>query len=409
MIDIIADARSWRRSVLGLLLVLSCACSDSPLPRRDAGPRDRGSGARDGAADGALAANIGAICRGAADCLPGSPICLTFDEGRGLGVCTRRCTPDDPATVDPLNEDDCRPAAEFACAKLLVDSAFCLRKCTPSLKQDACPPEQACHPATDVWLETRHRALCWRPRCRTDRDCPVRTATLCARDGQCASHGAAAFCARDGRCALPGRCAATGLCAPHAHGKDGARVGDPCNSDLDCSASGACLNDELDDASFPAGPGAQDRRFPRGYCTVPFCAFSESLPEYECPSDAVCHQGFPGGHCFKRCELADPASCRGQAADRGGDYECYRWTDFTTPDGRDLASAPICGAAALVSCARLPVGAGCDQLGAPGNPTRMACRDVSSGAVLADPRSAAGRCLDETASGSYSTPPRDGG
>lgn len=392
---------SARGRAAAALLLAGLACSDPAAPRRDAGARDRGPAARDGGSDAALAANIGTICRGVGDCLPGSPICLTFDDARGLGVCTRRCTADDPATVDPLNEDDCRPAAEVACAALTAGDAFCLRKCTPSLKQESCPPEQVCHPATDIWLLTRHRALCWRPRCRTDGDCPVRTPTICARDAQCAAVGAGAFCAAEGRCALPGRCGATGLCAPHAHGRSTAQVGDPCTSDLDCSAQGECLSDGLEDASSSAASGADGGRFPRGYCTVPFCAFADTLPEYDCPSGSTCHNGFAGGRCLKRCELADPGSCRGQPADRGGDYECYSWQNFATGDGRDLASAPVCGPAALVGCATLPNAAGCDQLAGPGNPTRMSCRDSSSGATLTDPRSAAGRCLDDTSSGPY--------
>lgn len=392
-------SRRGRASVA--LLLAGLACSDSASPRRDAGLRDRGAAPRDSGADGTLAANIGAICRGVADCLPGSPVCLTFDEARGLGVCTRPCTPDNPATVDPLNEDDCRPAAEVACATLTTSGAFCLRKCTPSLTHETCPPEQVCHPATDLWLATRHRALCWQPRCRTDRDCPVRTTTVCARDAQCAGLGASAFCAAEGRCALPGRCAATGLCAPHQHGREAARVGDPCVSDLDCPANGRCLADALAAADGPATQVTGAERFPNGYCTVMFCAFSESLPEYGCPSDATCHHGFAGGRCLRRCDPGDPASCRGHEADRGGDYECYGWNNFVTGDGRDLADAPVCGAAALVGCATLPSGAGCEQLGAAGNPTHMACRRSSSGAVLSEVRSAVGRCLDDTASGAY--------
>ena len=104
--------------------------------------------------------------------------------------------------------------------------------------------------------------------------------------------------------------------------------------------------------------------------------------------------------CFKTCTLSDAKSCRGQAKDKGGDYECYAWDNLQIHGG-PVASKPICMSAASNSCTSLGTGLQCSALGIKGtNSTNMQCRDRTTGKVLAA-HTASGVCLDNTASGTF--------
>lgn len=352
--------------------------------------------------------NMGEGCTGASDCKKGSDLCVIYDSDNNRGICSRKCTPDD-STTPLIDEDNCPD--DFFCAAFKFSNKtvhYCLKKCDPSLKKNDCPKssKQACHPLS-TRFSSLDQAVCWYAACTTAKDCPVLGSKTCSTDKDCSSLGTGAFCYTDttpSRCALPGKCSAGGICAPHTHGKSTAKVGDPCTSDLDCPNNGRCLPE---DNSGSSGIGVSYRN---GYCSVPYCSFSKQLPEYACPSGSTCHNLFFGGLCHKTCDLAKKGTCRGNAQDRGGDYECYDWSQLTIGNTK-VSAKPVCQNAPTQECDSFGSSAtlSCASLSPQGNKTNMSCRDRYTGAKKSNPKDPKGICLDDTASGPFGTAPADSG
>jgi hypothetical protein len=374
----------------------------------DAGTSDGGQ--RDAVVDvrpdSSLATNIGTRCSGTAACLAGSPFCLTLDQVTAEGICTRPCTPDSPATP-AFNEDNCPLGAICAVTTL---GSFCLKTCTPSLEENTCGAESglACNPNSVLLIPTGRRTVCLSSACESDLDCPVLTADACSGDASCeATYGEDAYCHTAELnddvlqvCALPGKCTPGGICGPHGRGKEGARVGDPCQSDLDCTDNGFCWIEREEDG-FTVRPN--------GYCSIANCAFADTLPEFDCSSAeaATCALLDPRGLCYRTCDPGDAESCRRDISslDKGGDYECYSYEQLELRDGRPIATAPVCESAQ--SCVALGSQVSCSDLAPSGNAQNMSCRDRRTGEAKGSEDDEDGVCLDDTASGEFEQP--DGG
>jgi hypothetical protein len=136
-----------------------------------------------------------------------------------------------------------------------------------------------------------------------------------------------------------------------------------------------------------------------GACVVEGCTFAKTLPARACPAGSTCQHLYPGGRCFKTCNLQNAADCRGNPLDQHGDYECYAWNNLAY-GSLPVADQPTCEPADPYSCDFLGAAQlDCSVLGLMnGNPTQMACRNRASGAEL-PPHSPNGVCLDTTSSG----------
>jgi len=135
-----------------------------------------------------------------------------------------------------------------------------------------------------------------------------------------------------------------------------------------------------------------------GYCTVEGCTFSATLTSAACDLGSTCNKLYAGGLCQKKCTLKAATDCRGLTGDYLGDYECRAWNRHHY-QGVTLAATPVCDFGPTVPCDWVKgFGQDCGQLADQGNPTNMSCRDLK-GNTLVDKYSAAGLCLDNTASG----------
>ena len=349
--------------------------------------------------------NMGEGCTKVADCTGKPATCLTISKTKKTSVCSATCTPDDSKT--PLvNEDSC--PKNFTCARILMSDQtyknFCLKECVPSETKNPCPKSSntSCRPYSSRMVLPGN-AVCFYAHCTVDKDCPVRGDKDCTGDGDCASVGTGAFCYSK-KCALPGKClTAAGICGKHTVGKAAAKVGDPCKSDLDCNGLGYCM---LETSTYTGAIGVAYRN---GYCAQKDCMFSKSMPSFACPTGSHCNQRYYGGFCFKACKQSDAKGCRGYAKDKGGDYECYDWSGWTTA-GVKIAAGPTCQTAAPRTCDTINSTAGCKSLCTDSkNPTKMECRDRYTGVILTDKASKKGVCLDTTTSGTYDKPKADAG
>jgi hypothetical protein len=351
-----------------------------------------------------LETNFGEGCTGSSDCKPGSPVCLTISRSLGTSTCSKYCTVDDRST--PLvNEDDCPTG--LICAQLSMSSGgtknFCLKLCTPSSTKNPCPASSktTCSPYSSRYGGI-NQAVCFYAACTTDKDCPVWGDTTCTANLECSKYGSNAYC-NDGNCAVPGKCDTTsGLCTTHVGvGKKTAKIGDPCDSDLDCAEDGRCIKASSQHPYIGT-------LFPGGYCSKRGCMFGKEITEYACPSGSTCNLLWYGGYCFKTCSMKTASDCRGQTMDKGGDYECYDWTNWTS-GGVKYVDQSICYETARQRCSSINSSAGCASLGDSKNTTNMICRDRYTGAKKANPKDPFGVCLDNTASGTFRTTAPDGG
>lgn len=342
---------------------------------------------------------LGTTCAVQSDCC--HPLqCIAL--GTGVSICSKKCTPDDPDT--PLvNEDDCPDLTQHTCADTSPPggSHACLVHCDPVIGKKTCPAGLACHPESNFYARDLNMAVCIFTPCAGGKDCPVRLSQPCGLTSpgpQCTGPGipASAFCAPDGvgsvtgSCALEGQCdQVSGLCLPHKLGKATATIGQPCKDDRDCGAAMQC---EMESVG-PVGAHARN-----GYCTIVGCALSSTLTIRACPPGSTCHHLSPGGRCYKTCDLSKAADCRGHPLDKHGDYECYNWTNLAVGNYTQVATAPTCEPADY-PCSYLATGnTDCTILGMQGNPTKMHCRDRSTGTQLPE-GTPGGICLDVTASG----------
>lgn len=344
---------------------------------------------------------LGTPCTSSSGCC-GGLTCAQLPSG--VGVCTKPCTPDDPTT--PLvNEDNCPNLASAMCVNVDYpgSSHYCLQKCSPALYKASCPAGLACDPRSAALTREPKTAVCFYPGCKGPTDCPVRRSEDCnlaLNTPQCVGLGPTVFCAPDlpggaqGKCSLPGMCETTsGLCLAHGYGKPGAKVGDPCKDDLGCGGTMRCEQQS-------GGSSVVHAR--NGYCVIEGCSFASSAYSLKlCVAGSTCQHFFPGGRCFKTCDLKSSADCRGNPLDKHGDYECYDWSNLTISGGYPVAEGPTCEPADSYPCSLFQgSGIDCSALGLqPNNTTQMTCRDRVSGAVLPQ-HSPAGLCLDTTSSGS---------
>lgn len=354
--------------------------------------------------------NVGEGCTNATkakDCKKGSPVCMNwsalFSSASTGSMCTKECLIDDPKT--PLvNEDNC-PTPGYKCVEFKLtnntSAKYCLKKCTPSATKNPCPASsgQTCSPMSNRWAGFKE-AVCIYPACKDNKDCPVWSDTTCSTDTDCKAL-TGGFC-RSGKCAQPGNCTKGGLCGKHTLGKAGASVGDPCTKDTDCPGNGVCQLPTKQ--SYGIGES-----WVNGYCIVPSCMFSTQLPDFACPTGSSCFEAYIGGVCFKNCTTASAKSCRGNAKDNGGDYECYDLTSVAYSGGAKGPSKPICLEAATSTCDRFSATTDCTLLAAKANLQKMGCRDRYTGVVLKNKKDPKGVCLDDTASGPFKKPATDAG
>ena len=350
--------------------------------------------------------NMGEGCIKVADCTGKPAICLNISKAKGASACSAKCIADDSST--PLvNEDSC--PKNFTCSRIQMSDQtyknYCLKDCIPSETKNPCPKSSktACRPYSSKEVSPG-KAVCRYSACTENKDCPVRTSQTCSTDSECTSVGTGAFCYSKA-CALPGKCiTAAGICGPHPGiGKKTAKVGDPCKSDLDCSENGYCIEESN---SYTSAIGVAYRN---GYCAQRDCMFSKTMPSFKCPTGSYCNMRYYGGYCFKSCKQSEAKGCRGYAKDKGGDYECYDWSGWTT-SGIKIAAGPTCQNASTRTCDTVNSKVYCASLATGSkNPTKMGCRDRNTGVVLKDPGSKLGVCLDDTVSGPYDQPKADAG
>lgn len=346
---------------------------------------------------------MGHGCTKKSECGGDAPDCLVVSNAKQAGFCTSSCTPDD-STTPLINEDNC--PKNFYCSGIQMtsgtESYYCLQECVPSTTTNPCLSKKiSCHPTSSRYIKP-NQAVCFYTACENDKDCPVWSLTACQKDTDCTSVGTGAFC-DDNFCAMPGKCMPSGLCGKHPGvGKATAKVGDPCKSDLDCAENGRCLGEDTkNEGGFGVG-------WRNGYCVVRGCMFSDKLPDFDCGPGAVCNYSYYGGYCFKECALNDAKGCRDYSGDKGGDYECYDWTGWTT-SGVKMALKPMCMEASGQTCDSVNSTNGCAAIGDSTNSTNMKCRDRYTGKSKSNPKDPSGICLDDTASGIFDTTGPDGG
>lgn len=390
-------------------LVLAAGCGDDTDPKPKDASQDKlkfDTGVEDGGADitvdtlkpdtVAAESNLGEGCAQISDCKKGSPLCLSHPVNASLRICSRSCTPDN-TTTPLINEDDCPDG--FLCASFAYTTAtynYCLKKCTPNMTTNPCPANSGttCDPVSTRW-GALDQAVCFEPACKTDKDCPVLAAKTCTVDGDCTSVGTDAFCDEDTYlCARPGKCTAGGLCGVHTYGKTGAKVGDPCSSDLDCPSNGRCLTASTSSSSIGT-------HYNNGYCIIAGCSFA-NLTEFACATGSTCFKLYYGGYCHKSCAMSGATDCRNIASDKGGDYECYAWNNLSI-GGVSVSATPVCASAANQTCDSLGTTLDCTSLGEQGNTTNMGCRDRYTGVKKTNAADPSGVCLDDTASGPFQT------
>jgi hypothetical protein len=369
-------------------------------------------------------------------------------------MCSERFT----VTTGSCSTDaDCASAgAGFTCVAGVCqgDQAFCMKFCDPTLGTNTCEDPQACTLRSGSTFGIYEHAICWNKGCSANSDCPVMTTETCDTHndtctsgdkcwlldyrGECTSDadcdtpdywckdlgGGYKYCVHvEGMCGKDGVCdTASGLCdaKPAALSNAAAKVGDACASDLDCAANQSCLN-EMDYAKIYKKSGAacaDDEEcwsdactggtceagglvtvgFRNGYCTISGCNYASTFTLGACGADADCNTLFSAGICQKTCTLADAASCRGNANDLYGDYECRDWSNLGTTG---ITQGPVCDWGTSTPCSIFEgAQTDCSYLGdmANSNPTNMECKklDKTTATNQTDPT---GYCMDDTASG----------
>ncbi len=289
----------------------------------------------------------------------------------------------------------------------------------------------ACHPRSTQFVSGKaDQAVCLFTGCTSNADCPIRTSKKCNQTKLCPL---GQLCipfnssTPSGHCANPGKCdAVSNLCAPHNKGKPGAKVGDACSADTDCAnnmtcqmeqnratfqkkwnqpcgANGECCSNKCVSGFCTKGLCTVDNR--NGYCIISGCVFGGSLPSSSCPSGSTCNILFTGGVCQKTCSLTSAFTCRGNVADRLGDYECRAWNNLSI-SGMSVAKSPVCDFGTGMPCDLLQAsGLQCSSVGLSlSNTTAMSCRTLGNKG-LANIYDPTGYCLDNTASSSQTRSP----
>ena len=407
--------------VAGLILAAGCSDDSGDNTKQDAGadqavtldssqhetaPPDKGPDPDTSTDGGTGPGNMAEGCTKNTDCTGGAKICLNISKAKGASICSRYCTVDD-STTPLVNEDDCPTG--FRCGKIALNDKttknFCLKDCTPSFTKNPCPKSSkvSCLPSSTRYAMPK-QAVCFYSACQSGKDCPVFSDKTCAYDSDCKAVGTGAFCS-DKYCALPGSCTAGGICGPHKGvGKATAKVGDPCKSDLDCPENGRCVQESN---AYTNSIGVA---FANGYCVVRGCMFGTTLTSFACPSGSSCNNLYYGGYCFKTCRVDKTDikdGCRNNPKDKGGDYDCYDWTNWTVR-GVKVSTEPLCQNASTQTCDSLGKSE-CSSLGDAKNSSKMRCRDRHSGKDKSNKKDPKGVCLDDTKSGPFVTSAPDAG
>lgn len=442
-------------------LALTASCGDDTKPKADArsdGKRPDGKVADAGPSpEGILLpdgkkpdqgkptgdcdpAAIGKFCSDTTPCAKGW--CLTLDSTKKVGVCTCDCTGDDTAT--PLvNEDTC-PHPGFDCSpdELELSSGkktrVCMKRCAPKTGSSDCDGKLSCDPLSAAYYfgyDVLDTGYCAEVGCSADADCPVLGATKCDPAASPSTCTAPETCIKvsstAGYCGKPGKCdTASGLCTAHTAGKATAKVGDTCKSDYDCAGNMTCMPEDDNTALKKEGSacsaaseccsgkcvtgkctkGLCTVNTRGGYCTIWGCTAGSTWADKKCPTGSTCNLWYVGGFCQLSCDLTKAETCRGNAGDLYGDYECRAWNNVVFAVGGKqvkVAETPVCDFGTSSRCSTF-AGASidCTTLGFDSdpsnttieNPTKMGCRGLD-GTELTDKASPIGYCYDDTGSG----------
>ena len=445
---------------------------DGPATGNEGGVLLDGSGGTEGGTTGdgpgpCVASVIGKKCTAKGEECGKANTCLLLTATDG--ICTCNCKPDDSKT--PLvNEDSCpgQPKIQCSAKALEVTSGstkskknFCLKLCTPQLGKNECSKPFVCHPGSGAWWSMYGKAVCFYSDstidwglaygCAKNDDCTVSTGAKCSVAKKDCATGAKCLPWKTGSdpglCLKPGVCdTASGLCKPNK-GKAGVKVGDPCKGDVDCGDNMDCqieYDEAKDLGKVTAGKtckadadccsgtcnttsGTCDAGKPctvqnrNGYCAITDCSFVTTLPHAKCPTGSTCNRIYNTGICQKSCTLAATktgqqidSTCRGNAKDKMGDYECRGWDALvSSANSKKFADTAVCDFGPVVRCSWFKPPAGskatvsCDSLGTWStttntNTTKMGCRDLTN-TVLTDKFSTKGWCYDDTAAGCVGT------
>ncbi len=388
----------------------------------------------DGAVAQCDAKIVGKACtKDGKECGSSHTCLLTASDGKG-GVCTCLCTADNSKT--PLiNEDTCPGAtttkASVCGAVSLSDGStknFCFKTCKPKLGGNDCSSPMYCHPRSGASIGQFSLAVClFSGGCTKNSECGVTNGTLCdksktptgCKTGETCSalttNGTAGMCTVDGKCDTK-----SGLCGVHTVGKSTAKVGDPCKSGKDCAGNQSCQI-EFDETKYLADAGKTCKadgdccsgkcssgtcavgepckiRNRNGYCSISGCGFAKTLTQFACDSGSVCNTLYSGGVCQKTCDLKTATTCRNNAKDFMGDYECRGWNNLSI-GGSPIVAKPVCDFGYSMSCDMLKNSSlDCTSVGLQSNPTKMGCRDAKN-TKLTNKYDPKGWCFDDTASG----------
>ena len=366
--------------------------------------------------------------------------CLLTSSSGNEGVCTCSCSPDNTAT--PLvNEDTCPGAynQSAVCGKITLTGGtsanYCFKTCKPKLGSNDCSGSLYCHPRSGAAIGKFSLAVClYHGGCTKNADCPVNNGKTCDTQNvtkKCTGTGetcqALVTGGTAGLCAVAGVCDTTSrLCDKHTLGKNTAKVGDPCKSDLDCAGTQSCFI-EFDEAThlksqgkscgsdseccsdtcqfgFCAAGAPCRVRNRNGYCSTSSCVFANTLTIAKCDSTSVCNALYSGGICQKSCDLKIAKDCRGYKKATGtvvdylGDYECRAWNNLSI-GGTPISSKSVCDFGYTMPCDMLSGSTlNCSSVGLMSNPTKMECRGTDN-LTKTSPWDPTGLCLDDTSSG----------
>lgn len=446
-----------RRIAIALILVLGmvfAGCSDDDV--KEDGPKVQLDGGQDttnpgneagtetidplegGAGDGTTstcnAAKLGKACTADKDC--GGGTCLTLSSTKKIGICTCKCTQDDPKTK-LVAEDTCPGAPTTnicGSVELSVSGGgsktenLCLKVCKPKMGSNDCPTGVACHPGSNYSaqlykVQQYDLAVCLLTGCTKGEDCPVLTGSKCDTTKSNCATGEKCYktsnTSNEGVCGKAGACdTKSGLCKPHTLGKAGVKIGAACKADTDCGNGMSCLNqfDRVKDGKMkPGGSSCKkddeccsytcttgkcenapcNTLFRNGYCSISGCRFSKTLTSKKCPTDSYCNSGYISSYCQSKCDMSKASSCRGNSKDVFGDYECRYNLGTGLPALCDFGFGLPCKILKPYSSQNLDCSLFAKDKT---NATKMSCRDLKNVATK-DKYDVMGFCLDNTASG----------
>jgi hypothetical protein len=404
-------------------VVRDAAKADAPVIAPDASLVDAAGDAFAGDAPASCGEALGRLCtENGGECGPEAFCLLTSQTG---GLCTCLCDPTDATQACP------DPAQHTCGAVPLSDGTvynMCFVTCQPKLGGNACTAPLACDPSSARFSENFDKAVCLFSGCTTNDECPLVTGQACTVGATPTGCGATETCfpltstGSAGVCGKAGTCdTASGLCGLHTPASTTAKVGSPCVGDQDCGAAMSCAIQIdmkqlglLDHGATCSGgdccgycnpstskcEGTCTIHARNGYCVIDGCMFATATDykEFACPTGSTCNRMYYGGRCMKECTLNDAATCRGNANDAFGDYECRSWDRVTMMGTTMFADKPVCDFGDTLACDFWGSSNTCADVGDATNSTNMRCQ-LLTGVDAPTPNDPAGFCLDDTSSG----------